>query len=214
MSSGGPTILSFDHDQRGGANGRVKRDRVSDVEVEPPGLKQSRLSVREQLFLALVPTATVLPMLGVIEAFGGHHVLCASLASSAFLICLDPGHEMNDVRVLTVSQLTAAGVGWLTWLPLGGGYAAAATAIPLAILLMILLNAVHPPAVSTALAFAMSLDPNGSFVLFAIAVGMTALLVVLQRAVSSIIESWGPPSPPPSPMRITPRCGSATRYEP
>jgi hypothetical protein len=214
MSSGGPTILSLDHDQRGGANGRVKRDRVSDVKAEPPGLKQRRLSVREKLFLALVPTATVLPMLGVIEAFGGHHVLCASLASSAFLICLDPGHEMNGMRALAVSQMTAAGAGWLTWLLLGGGYAAAAIAIPLAILLMILLEAVHPPAVSTALAFAMRLDQNGSFVLFAVAVGMTALLVALQRAVSSIIGSWRPLSPPPGPMRITPRCESATWYEP
>jgi hypothetical protein len=51
-----------------------------------------------------------------------------------------------------------------------------------ALLLMILLKAVHPPAVGTALAFAMHLDPTGSFVLFALAVGSTALLVVLQRA--------------------------------
>jgi CBS-domain-containing membrane protein len=83
--------------------------------------------------------------------------------------------------------MTAAGAGWLMWLLLSGGYAAAASAIPLAILLMILLKAVHPPAVSTALAFAMYLDPTDSFVLFAMAVGITALLVVLQRAVSWLI---------------------------
>jgi hypothetical protein len=53
---------------------------------------------------------------------------------------------------------------------------------------MILLKAVHPPAVSTALAFAMHLDPHGSFVLFAIAVGFTALLVVLQRAVLWLVR--------------------------
>jgi hypothetical protein len=52
---------------------------------------------------------------------------------------------------------------------------------------MILLKAVHPPAVSTALAFAMHLDPTGSFALFGMAVGFTALLVVLQRAVSWLI---------------------------
>ena len=83
--------------------------------------------------------------------------------------------------------MTAAGVGLLMWLLLGGGYAAAACAIPLAILLMILLKAVHPPAVSTALAFALHTDPSGRFVLFAIAIGITALLVVLQRAVSWLI---------------------------
>jgi hypothetical protein len=38
----------------------------------------------------------------------------------------------------------------------------------------VLLKAVHPPAVSTALAFAMHLDPTDSFLLFAMAVGITA----------------------------------------
>jgi hypothetical protein len=168
---------------------------VSDVKAAQPGLKQRRLSVRDALLLALLPTATMLPMIAVIEAFGRHHALCASLASSAFLIYVDPRHAMNGVRALVLSQMTAAGVGWLMWLLLGGGFAAAASAIPLAILLMILLQAVyppaavHPPAVSTALAFALHTDPSGSFVLFAIAVGITALLVVLQRAVSWLIGS-------------------------
>src|SRR5215471_14271664 len=159
------------------------------MKTEQPGLKQRRLSVRDKLLLALLPTATVLPMLGVIEVFGRHHLLCASMAASAFLIYWDPRNEMNSVHAVVVSQMTASGVGWLMWLLLGGGFAAAAIAIPLAILLMILLKAVHPPAVATALAFAMHLDPTGSFVLFAIAVGFTVLLVVLQRAVSWLIRS-------------------------
>ena len=162
---------------------------MSTVNAPEHVLKERRLSVREELLLALLPTATVLPIIGVIEAFGGHHLLCASLASSAFLIYLDPEHQMNGVRTLVVSQMTAAGIGWIMWLLLGGGYAASASAIPLAILLMILLNAVHPPAVSTALAFAMHVDPHGSLVVFAIAVGITAVLVLLQRAVLSFLRS-------------------------
>jgi hypothetical protein len=162
---------------------------VNDMKAAQPGFKQRRLSVRDMLLLALLPTATVLPMLGVIEAFGQHHLLCSSLASSAFLIYLDPRNEMNGVRALVVSQMTAAGAGWMMWLVLGGGYAASASAIPMVILLMILLKAVHPPAVSTALAFAMHLDPTGSFVLFALAVVITAVLVVLQRALSWLIRS-------------------------
>jgi CBS-domain-containing membrane protein len=162
---------------------------VSDVKTAEPRFQQRRLSVRDMLLLALLPTATVLPMLGVIEAFGRHHLLCSSLASSAFLIYLDPRNEMNGVRALVVSQITAAGAGWVMWLLLDGGYAASASAIPLAILLMILLKAVHPPAVSTALAFAMHLAPTGSFVLFALAVVITALLVVLQRALSWLMRN-------------------------
>jgi hypothetical protein len=157
------------------------------MKTAQPGLTQRRLSVRDKLLFALLPTATVLPMLGVIEAFGRHHLLCASMTSSAFLIYWNHRDEMNSMPVVVVSQMTAAGVGWLMWLLLGGGYAAAACATPLAILLMILLKAVHPPAVLTTLAFAMHLDPTGSFVLFAMAVGITALLVVLQRAVSWLI---------------------------
>jgi CBS-domain-containing membrane protein len=159
------------------------------MNMEQPGLTHRRLSIRDKLLLALLPTATVLPMIGLIEAFGRHHLLCASLASSAFLIYWDPRNEMNSVHAVIVSQVTAAGVGWSMWLLLGGGFAAAACAIPLAILLMILFRAVHPPAVSTALAFAMRLDPNGSFVLFALAVGITALLVVLQRAVLWLVPT-------------------------
>ena len=64
------------------------------------------LSIRDKLVLALLPTATVLPMLGVIEALGRHHLLCPSLASSAFLIYLEPRNEMNGVRALVVSQMT------------------------------------------------------------------------------------------------------------
>src|SRR5262245_62024959 len=170
------------------ANAQCERFGVGDLKTAQPGLKQRQLSVLDKLLLALLPTATVLPMLGVIEVFGRHHLLCASMASSAFLIYWDPGNEMNSVHAVVVSQMTAAGVGWLMWRLLGGGFAAAACVIPLAILLMILLQAVHPPAVATALAFSMHLDPTGSFVLFPLAVGFMALLVVLQRAVSWLIR--------------------------
>jgi CBS-domain-containing membrane protein len=166
-----------------------ERSGMCDVKAAEPELKQRRLSVRDELLLAILPTATVLSTLGVMAGLGRHQLLCGSLASSAFLIYLDPAHQMNGVRTLLISQMTAAGVGWLIWLLLGGGYLAAASAIPLAILLMILLDAIHPPAVSTALAFSMHPDPTDSFVLFAIAVGITALLVVLQRAVSWLICS-------------------------
>lgn len=142
-----------------------------------------RLSVRDELLLAILPTGTVLAVLALIESLGRHHLLCASLASSAFLIYLDPEHQTNAVRTLILSQMTAAGVGWAMWLVLGPGYAATGSSMALAILLMILLDAVHPPAVSTALAFAMHADESSSVTLFALAVGLTAVLVLLQRAV-------------------------------
>ncbi|HEY2588996.1 MAG TPA: HPP family protein [Tepidisphaeraceae bacterium] len=151
--------------------------------TEPESQPRRRMSISDELLLALLPTATVLAMIALIESLGRHHLLCASLASSAFLIYLDPEHQTNAVRTLILSQMTAAGVGWTMWLALGPGYAATGIAMSLAILLMILLNAVHPPAVSTALAFAMHVDQSSSVTLFGLAVGITAVLVLLQRAV-------------------------------
>ena len=172
-----------------------ERSGVRDMNPAQPELKHRWPKVRDKLVLALLPTVAVVPTIALLEAFGRQHLMCSSLASSAFLIYADPGHEMNGIRALVVSQMTAAGVGWLMWLLFGGGFAAAAGAIPLSILLMILLKAVyppaaiHPPALSTALAFAMHTDPTSSFILFAIAVGITGLLVVLQQVVSGLIRS-------------------------
>jgi hypothetical protein len=46
---------------------------------------------------------------------------------------------------------------------------------------MILFDAVHPRAASTALAFSLRLGENISLVIFGLSVGITATLVLLQR---------------------------------
>jgi hypothetical protein len=46
---------------------------------------------------------------------------------------------------------------------------------------MILLDVVHPPAVSTSLSFALKASNENNLVLFGLAVGITALLVALER---------------------------------
>src|SRR5712672_674142 len=75
------------------------------MKTAQPRLKRPRLRIRDKLLLALLPTATVLPMLGLIDAFGGLHLMCASMASSAFLIYADPRNEMNSVHAVIVSQM-------------------------------------------------------------------------------------------------------------
>ena len=142
------------------------------------------MSLADGLLLALLPTASVVLILCLFASFGRQHLLCASLASSAFLIYLEPTHQTNAIRTLILSQMTAAGVGWAMWRLLGPGNAAAGSSMALSIMLMILLNAVHPPAVSTALAFALRVDKNSSLVLFALAVVIIVVLVLLQRAVT------------------------------
>lgn len=141
-----------------------------------------RLTLKGELTLAFLPTVTVLLVLALVESFSRQRLLFASLASSAFLIYLDPQHSMNMARTLIRSQMLAATLGWIIYLILGPGYFSAGGAMVITILLMILLDTVHPPAVSTAMSFALRAGNERNLVLFGLAVVLTATLVVLERA--------------------------------
>lgn len=141
-----------------------------------------RFGVSEELMLATLPTATVLVVLAFVEMVTQQRLLFASLASSAFLIYLDPQHGTNSVRTLLVSQMSAAVLGLGVFLLLGPGYLASGTAMVATIVLMIVLDAVHPPAVATSLSFALRAGDASSLALFGLALGITAMLVVLQRS--------------------------------
>ncbi len=119
-----------------------------------------RLNLRQELTLALLPTLVVLIMLGGVEAFSRQRLLFASLASSAFLIYLDPEHPSNGVRTVVLAQGCAALFGFgADWL-LGAGYFAAGVAMVVTIVVIIALDVMHPPAVSTALTFAFRAAPG------------------------------------------------------
>lgn len=157
-----------------------ERESLKPVEGANRELRR-RLGLRGDLALALLPTLVVLGVFGFVEVVSRQRLLFAPLASSAFLIYLDPLHATNTARTLTISHLLAAAVGLLTYLLLGHGYAAGGSAMVLTILLMVLLDVVHPPAVSTSLSFALRAGSERDVVLFALAVGVTASLVVMQR---------------------------------
>lgn len=140
------------------------------------------VGLKKKLAMALLPTATVLVVLAMVEVLSRQRLLFASLASSAFLIYLDPEHETNKISTLVLAQMGAACLGLLAYLILGAGYISAGTAMVATIVVMILFNVVHPPAVSTALSFALRAGDEKNIVLFGLAVGITALLVVLQKS--------------------------------
>ena len=143
---------------------------------------RQRLHLKGELALAALPTATVLLVLFLVETLSEQRLLFASLASSAFLIYLDPEHGTNRIRTLVVSQISAALLGLATFLLLGPGYTAAAVAMVITIVLMIVSDAVHPPAVSTALSFSLRAGEESNVALFGLAVAITAALVLMQRA--------------------------------
>lgn len=162
--------------------GRMSQNRTSLKPIE--GANRSfrrKLGLRGELLLATAPTLVVLSVLALVEVLSRQRLLFASLAASAFLIYLDPQHGTNSVRTLVSAQLMAATIGWLTFWGFGGGYFAAGSAMVLTIVLMIVLDIMHPPAVATSLSFALKAGNENNLVLFGLAVGITAVLVGLER---------------------------------
>lgn len=140
-----------------------------------------RLTLKGELALATAPTVIVLGVFALVEVLSRQRLLFASLASSAFLIYLDPQHGTNTMRTLIVAQIMAAIIGWITYMVFGSGYLSGGVAMVVTIVLMILMDVVHPPAVSTSLSFALRAGNENNLVLFGLAVGITAVLVGLER---------------------------------
>ncbi|HVE72025.1 MAG TPA: HPP family protein [Thermoanaerobaculia bacterium] len=134
-----------------------------------------------------MPTATVLIVFAAVEALSNQRLLFASLASSAFLIYLDPEHGTNRVRTLAISQCGAAVLGFIAFAVIGPSYAAGASAMVAAIARIIVVDAVHPPAVATALAFAFRTGDERNLVLFALAVALVVVLVLTEAATLAVL---------------------------
>jgi CBS-domain-containing membrane protein len=143
--------------------------------------RRRRGGLRGELLLAIPPTVMVLLTMVLLEALRHERILFASLAASAFLIYRDPAHPMNGVRVMVLAHSVAVVTGVSSEALLGPGYPAAALAMIVTVLVLVLCHCVHPPAVATALGFAFFTQPVEAVGLFAVVLGMVAVLVVLQR---------------------------------
>ncbi len=152
-----------------------------------------RLDLKGEFALALLPTVTVLVVLALVEVLSRQRLLFASLASSAFLIYLDPQHGTNTMRTLVISQLLAATAGLGTYFLFGAGYLAGGSAMVATIIMMILLDAVHPPAVATSLTFAFRAGAVTSVVLFGLALGVIVVLVILERVALWMLARFSTP---------------------
>ena len=106
-----------------------------------------RLCWRDECILALLPTRTMCVVLLTIDTFSREQLLFASLAASAFLIYLEPGHRTNRARTIVSAQFGAACIGYVAYVGFGSGAWAASAAMLFTIALMIVCDVVHPPAV-------------------------------------------------------------------
>ncbi len=150
--------------------------------------RRRHIGLKGELLLVLAPTLTVLLVLALVEWLSRQQLLFASLASSAFLIYLDPLHAVNRVVVLVVSQMMAAGIGLLAFLLLGPGYLSAGTAMIIVIALLVGFDLMHPPAVSTALSFGLRASGESNLALFMLALGLTITLVSLQLLMARLLQ--------------------------
>jgi CBS-domain-containing membrane protein len=156
-------------------------------------LSRPRLGWQRELALAILPTATVLLLLWLLKLLSNQQLLFASLASSCFLIYLDPGHPANSARTLLISQLSAAVLGFGLHALLGPGYLSAALALVSVIGVMIVTNTMHPPAVATALNFAFRAGTGeGNLALFGLAVGLVLVLLAVQRGSAYLVRRFTP----------------------
>jgi CBS-domain-containing membrane protein len=149
---------------------------------------RQRFSLKGELMLVALPTLTVLLVLVLLEVFARQRILFASLASSAFLIYRDPHSQMNSLYSLLVSQTGGALAGFASSALLGEGYQAAAVGMLATIVFIIVMDAIHPPAISTALSFAFRAPGTSAFLLFLLALVMVAVLVLLEQVILWIIR--------------------------
>lgn len=173
------------------SDGSQERESLKPVEGANRSLRR-KIGLKGEFALALLPTLTVLAVLGLVEMLSRQRLLFASLASSAFLIYLDPEHGTNTVRTLVIAHLIAASVGLVTFLTLGPGYLAGGAAMVAAITLMIVFDAVHPPAVSTSLSFAFRASRESNLLVFGLALGVTVALVILQKLALRLLARFSP----------------------
>ena len=153
---------------------------------------RARLPLRAELLLALAPTLVVLIVFALVEVLSKQRLLFASLASSAFLVYLDPQHGTNTVKTLVLSQIMAASIGLVLFLLLGPGYMSGGLAMILSIVLMIVFDVVHPPAVATSLSFAFRAGDESNLLLFVLALSIIVVLVLLQRALTWVLVRLTP----------------------
>lgn len=177
-----PEITPPPHDPRNAPQGQQRRSGA--------GLSGRRGGVWGELALALPPTLVVLVSGLLLESFRHQRLLFASLASSAFLIYRAPDHAMNTTRVMVTAHLVGVALGVGAALALGAGYRAGAVAMAGTIIALVLLNAVHPPAISTALGFAFFPQQDQAAGFFVLALVMLAALVVLQRTATWIVRRF------------------------
>ncbi len=115
--------------------------------------------------------------LGVLWAFWDLPLLIASLGSTAVTLFGLPKAPAAAPKAAIVGQVSSAIVGWGTQYLLGTEWYSCAIAVMLSLVVMVLLNCIHPPGGATALAAMLTPQP-WTFIFAPIMVGVVFLVIV------------------------------------
>ncbi len=115
--------------------------------------------------------------LGILWAFYDLPLLIASLGSSAVTLFGLPKAPAARPYNAIVGQISSAIVGWSTQYLLGSEWYACAIAVMLSLVVMVALNAVHPPGGATALTAVLT-PQDWSFIIAPVGVGVTFLVLI------------------------------------
>ena len=130
-----------------------------------------------QQAIRAVGCAVALAFLGVLYTFYDLPLLIASFGSTAITLFALPKAPAAKPYNTVVGQFSAAIIGWLSQFALGTTWYACAVAVTVSMLVMVVLNCVHPPGGATALTAVLT-PQDWTFVFAPILVGVLFLVAV------------------------------------
>ncbi len=149
----------------------------SDVRVIMEYLEDLKKRFDRPQLIRVIGSFIGIGFLGVLYTFYDLPLLLASLGSTAVTLFALPKAPAARPYNAIVGQISAAIVGWGTQYLLGSEWYACAIAVTLALVVMVLLNCVHPPGGATALT-AILTPQDWTFIFAPVAVGVLFLVIV------------------------------------
>jgi len=126
--------------------------------------------------------------LGILWSFYDLPLLVASLGSTAVTLFAMPKAPAARPKAVIVGQFASAVCGWGTQYLLGSEWYACAVAVMLSLVVMVLLDCVHPPGGATALTAVLTPQP-WTFIFAPVLVG-AVFLVIVAYAANKVCERY------------------------
>ncbi|AMK14411.1 HPP family protein [methanogenic archaeon mixed culture ISO4-G1] len=130
--------------------------------------------------------------LGILWAFYDLPLLVASLGSTAVTLFALPKAPAARPRSAILGQFVSAVCGWVIQYLLGSTWYACAAAVALSLIVMVLLDCVHPPGGATALTAVLTPQP-WTFIIAPVTVGVVFLVIVAAIANKACEKYEGAP---------------------